>query len=310
MESGFKRGFILLLISATLLLLLPGKVSTSKSENGEFVAGSFILTQKSLNEAPYRYAGILRKALDKVETRSPPSQSDEQNCDVKYRIRPSGRRSKLRIKEDTLAIQLKEDNTVVLQARVAVQVAARTWIWKGINFGLLGCLKMNSCNGQIVTYSADVDFQIAFQASWDAAEKRLSIQIKPVNTILHDVFVEGCKPPWYLAWFKKWQDLLNKGVREAFQEFADTYQHQAEVPDEFSPLKGVYIKHKITNLIWNKDYIIFQSNATFSAEVDGRNETFQPSPASQSQRVTTIPVDNWNLASPTDGQAHMLQVIN
>ena len=84
------------------------------------------------------------------------------------------------------------------------------------------------------------------------------MEIKPVNTILHDVSVVGCRPPWYLAWFKKWQSLLNSGVREAFQEFADTYQHQAQVPDEFSPLPGVYIKHKITNLIWNKDYVIFQ----------------------------------------------------
>ena len=93
---------------------------------GEFVAGSFILTQKSLNEAPYReddkrfeipdmerisrdkcslksklsnrlarltnnrYAGVLRKALDKVETKDPPSKSDEENCSVRYRIRPSG----------------------------------------------------------------------------------------------------------------------------------------------------------------------------------------------------------------------------
>ncbi len=58
---------------------------------GEFVAGSFILTQKSLDEAPYRYAGILRKALDKVETKDPPSKSDEENCSVRYRITPSGK---------------------------------------------------------------------------------------------------------------------------------------------------------------------------------------------------------------------------
>ena len=56
----------------------------------EFVAGSFILTQNSLNEAPYRYAGVLRKVLDKVETKDPPSQSDEENCNAKYRIKPSG----------------------------------------------------------------------------------------------------------------------------------------------------------------------------------------------------------------------------
>ena len=58
---------------------------------GEFLAGSFILTQQSLLEAPYRYAGILRDVLDRVEARQPPSQSDEANCDVKYRIEPSGK---------------------------------------------------------------------------------------------------------------------------------------------------------------------------------------------------------------------------
>ena len=46
----------------------------------EFIAGSFILTQNSLNEAPYRYAGVLRQVLDKVEKKDPPSQSDEENC--------------------------------------------------------------------------------------------------------------------------------------------------------------------------------------------------------------------------------------
>ena len=59
-------------------------------KTGEFLAGTFILTQKSLSEAPYRYAGVLRKALDKAETKDPPSKADEENCDVRYRILPSG----------------------------------------------------------------------------------------------------------------------------------------------------------------------------------------------------------------------------
>lgn len=75
-----------------------------------------------------------------------------------------GRRSKLRIKDETITVTLKENNTVVLGAKVYVEVAAKTWIWKGIvNLGPLGCVKMNSCNGQIVTYSANVDFQVSFQ---------------------------------------------------------------------------------------------------------------------------------------------------
>ncbi len=78
-----------------VVVLLTNDCIVSSDENGpdwkhEFVAGSFILTQKSLNEAPYRYAGVLRQVLDKVETKDPPSQSDEENCDAKYRIEPSG----------------------------------------------------------------------------------------------------------------------------------------------------------------------------------------------------------------------------
>ena len=56
----------------------------------EFLAGTFLLTQKSLNEAPYRYAGVLRQILDKVEQKDPPAKYDEDNCETKYRILPSG----------------------------------------------------------------------------------------------------------------------------------------------------------------------------------------------------------------------------
>ena len=42
--------------------------------------------------------------------------------------------------------------------------------------------------------------------------------------------------------------------------------------------------------------------------MDGRNQTFLPSADSQSQSLTRVPVGKWNLASPTDNPAHMLQV--
>lgn len=78
-------------MTASLLGVLHGcDGEINPPKKAEFVAGSFIITQKSLNEAPYRYAGILRKALDKVEQKDPPSKSDEENCDVRYRINPSG----------------------------------------------------------------------------------------------------------------------------------------------------------------------------------------------------------------------------
>ena len=59
--------------------------------DGEFVAGTFILTQKSLDEAPYRYAGVLRQVLDKIETKNPPSREELSECSTKYKIAPSGK---------------------------------------------------------------------------------------------------------------------------------------------------------------------------------------------------------------------------
>ncbi len=87
------------------LLLLPLLLGTAAAAavaatESEFVAGSFILTQKSLDEAPFRFAGVLRRALDRAETKEPPSRSDEENCDVRYRIRPSGEK----IKEKKLSV--------------------------------------------------------------------------------------------------------------------------------------------------------------------------------------------------------------
>ena len=79
------------IVLLTLFLLFIFGVGCKRiRKKGEFVAGTFILTQKSLSEAPYRYAGVLRKALDNAETKDPPSKSDEEDCSVRYRIRPSG----------------------------------------------------------------------------------------------------------------------------------------------------------------------------------------------------------------------------
>ena len=82
---------ILQLLLACWAVLAVGAGRKPLSGKGEFMAGSFILTQQSLLEAPYRYAGILRDVLDRVEAKQPPEHSDEQNCNVRYRIEPSGK---------------------------------------------------------------------------------------------------------------------------------------------------------------------------------------------------------------------------
>ena len=67
--------------------------------------------------------------------------------------------------QESLGVRLLRNNTVLMSAALDVAVPARTWIWKGVNFGFLGCLKISSCGGQIVTYSAHIDMKVAFQGN-------------------------------------------------------------------------------------------------------------------------------------------------
>ncbi len=203
-----------------------------------------------------------------------------------------------------MAFTLEANNTFVIRAKLYAQVAAKTWIWKGINFGLLGCLKIPSCHGEVVTYTANIDMELSIQVL--LLDSKMSVRIKPVNTAIDNVNVQGCRPPWFLFWFKGWQDLLNKGIQEGFQNLADNYEKQTEVPEEFSPFPGVYIHYVITNLAWNPSYVMFGAKATFSASIHGRNVTFEPlkdfdSPSS------VIPFDEWNMISLDDEKSHLLQ---
>ena len=110
----------------------------------------------------------------------------------------SGRRHDINPRRDSLKINLLENNTVVISAKVDVAVHARTWIWKGVNFGFLGCMKITSCGGQVVTYKGKIDMKVSFQVFWNEEKKRVNVKIRPVDTVLSDVNVLGCRPPWYL----------------------------------------------------------------------------------------------------------------
>ena len=74
-----------------------------------------------------------------------------------------GRRHDINLQRDSLRIRLHENNTVDISARLDVAVHARTWIWKGVNFGFLGCMKITSCGGQTVTYRGKIDMKMSFQ---------------------------------------------------------------------------------------------------------------------------------------------------
>ena len=96
----------------------------------------------------------------------------------------SGRRHSIKPLDHTLKINLMDNNTVVISAKLKVAVHARTWIWKGVNFGFLGCMKINSCGGQVVTYSAFIDMYLSFGVNWNETTKKMDVTIRPVNTDL------------------------------------------------------------------------------------------------------------------------------
>ena len=76
--------------TSVVLTLFSFLLPAGDCQNGDFIAGSFILTQKALSEAPYRYSRFLTSALERMEKVDPPSKRDEENCNVRYRIEPSG----------------------------------------------------------------------------------------------------------------------------------------------------------------------------------------------------------------------------
>ena len=79
---------------------------------------------------------------------------------------------------------------MIIGAKLFARVAAKTWIWKGIDFGLLGCLKMTSCGGDVVTYRANIDMRLSIQVLWDEESEKMAIKIKPVETDIYDVNVD------------------------------------------------------------------------------------------------------------------------
>ena len=182
---------------------------------------------------------------------------------------------------------------------------------------------MTSCGGEVVTYRANIDMRLSIQVLWDEESEKMSIKIKPVETDIYDVnvdvtfasyffwrllssshFLQGCKPPWFLFWFKGYQKLLNDGVQEGFQDYANNYEKQKEVPEVFSPFDNVFVHYRVTNMTWTPEHVMFSAKASFAVEQRNKNITFVPSNTNYN-----IPMDDWKLTSRDDRKSHLLQGI-
>ena len=131
-----------------------------------------------------------------------------------------------------------------------------------------------------------------------------------------NIFLQGCRPPEYLFWFKGgYQKLLNNRIQEGFQEYADHYKEIKSIPKEFSPFKDAYVQYKITDLIWSKDHVKFAANAKIFATLNGKNVTFIPQNSAgimapsenQTMKRTEIPLEEWNMQSVGNNKSYLLQ---
>lgn len=147
-----------------------------------------------------------------------------------------GKRHDFKLREESLKIRLFENNTVVISAKLDVAVHARTWIWKGVNFGFLGCMKITSCGGQDVTYKGKIDMKVSFEVLWNEEKKRIGVTIRPVDTQLTDVYVTGCRPPWYLWWVSQ----------KAFSKLCDNFQAVHSVGEALPEFKKQFYGNQHT----------------------------------------------------------------
>lgn len=103
--------------------------------------------------------------------------------------------------------------------------------------------------------------------------------------------------------------MLNTGVQQAFQQFADSYTHSLTIPTEVTIHKDMFISYKVTNLIWSDAFVAFEATSTFKALIGARNVTFIPNHDNNTafNKHTSIPIGQWPQSSRSDHQSHLLQ---
>ena len=107
--------------------------------------------------------------------------------------------------------------------------------------------------------------------------------------------------------------MLNTGVQQAFQDFADNFSHSLAVPEEMTIHQNIFISYKVTNLIWSQHFVAFEATSTFKALIGGKNITFVPGrhnatlAAIEAASGSSIPIGQWAQSSSSDDQSHLLQ---
>ncbi|TRY75295.1 hypothetical protein TCAL_01330 [Tigriopus californicus] len=262
----------------------------------EFVAGSFIVTQKGLNEALHRHAELLRITLKELEQKDLPTVTSKWSAFC-FRSQPSGKASKLRM-IGVPSIKLQDDRTVILIGEV------RATLYPKISVMGIGC-NHRLMNDQTLKVSGDFKFQIRVQAIWSQANPNLMFIVNLVDSQITKMSVRSDNKYFKVlsSMFKSFQQCLNQTVQEKLEVKMKEWKLPCEIPTRFSPLDNIFVQYKVAHLTWTKDRIIVQTNGRISALIDGKNQTYIPN----NENRASVPIDNWKTTSPKDGQSHLLQ---
>ena len=90
------------------LMILTGLTTIFAQEENWFQAGTYVVTQEGLNEAPYRYAKFLDEGLRKIEQEDFPLLSNGDPCGFRYRIGPTVEKSKLRLDRNSIKVTIAD----------------------------------------------------------------------------------------------------------------------------------------------------------------------------------------------------------
>ncbi|CAM6054764.1 unnamed protein product [Sphagnum tenellum] len=288
---------------------------------GEFEAGSFIVTQDAVDEAPYRYREVIYQGLRRVELEMAKISFDDWgSCAISYRAYPSGERPLARLIDNTLKISLRADNMITINAIVYIEMAIKVDMrLRGWAFGLFSnwCWTYSTiCSGDLVR--GDQTIIIALftfgnpdftKVHLDTELGRLSATITTVNSVVTGFNANQCTNNGYVAEKLQafFQQKAQEKIKEKFQEEANSFNQKHALPEEFKPYPDVdvFIKYFVTGLIWSAERVIFQANAVYFATIQGTNVSFIPNMTN----VNVIPSQGWQPSSPTISQSHLLQGI-
>ena len=279
-----------------LLLIVIPKFSTSISV---VQVGSYVLSQKALEDAPERYAFYVLQAVDRVN-KATLNDIKEDDCGGTW-VGLSGAQKSFNIEKGTLAAIIVS-NGIKVTAKINVWVQTAVKIEKGFKF--IFCFSSTICDG-LAVLTGQFDLSIDITAQWS---DKINITASPSLTGDNFRFC-GCQTPLWKIISMIISNLMHDSVRKELYKAVSNLQQKINIPSTFSPYGGIYFTYQINSVIFKeKDHILVTANCTVQA--DKRNPdgtvhrlTFD---TPNTEAASTLPPQEWKL-DLINGSLYQLQ---